>query len=75
MECFEVRQEQEDLWSVWNNGRTLYCYSSEEEARWTALMLAEESCQSGTQANVVINPPHLSFYKLNVKVAQRFTGM
>ena len=75
MECFEVRQEQEDLWSVLNDGRTLYCYPSEEEARWIALMLAAESCQSGTQANVVINPPHLSQPQHGIKEAQRFTGM
>ncbi len=75
MECYEVKQEQEDVWAVLRSGRTLYCYPSEEEARWAALMLAAESCQSGTQANVVINPPHLSYCQLDVNEAQRFTGM
>ena len=37
MRWFEVRQEQEDLWSVSSKGRTLYLYSSEEEARQAAL--------------------------------------
>lgn len=58
MQWFEVRQEeQENLWSVSSEGRTLYLYSSEEEARRAALMLASDSCQSGTQASVVIKPP------------------
>jgi hypothetical protein len=42
MRRFEVRQEQEDLWSVSSKGRTLYLYSSEEEARQAALMLASD---------------------------------
>jgi hypothetical protein len=48
MECFEMKQEQEDLWSVSCQGRALYFYSSEEEARWAALMLASAKSQSGT---------------------------
>jgi hypothetical protein len=74
MQYFEVRQDQEDLWSVSSNGRTLYLYSSEEEARQAALMLASESCQSGTQASVVIKPPgpHYSFSREKYR---RFTGM
>ena len=44
MQWFEVRQVQEDLWSVSSKGRTLYLYSSEEEARQAALMLASVSC-------------------------------
>ena len=74
MRQFEVRQEQEDLWSVSSKGRTLYLYSSEEEARQAALMLASDSCQSGTQASVVIKPPerHYSLYRQR---QQQFTGM
>jgi hypothetical protein len=56
MQCFEVRQDQEDLWSVSSKGRVLYQYSSEEEARQAALMLAAGSCQSGIQSSVVIQP-------------------
>ncbi len=48
MQRFQVKQEQEDIWSVSSNSRILYLYSSEEEARWAALMLASDSCQSGT---------------------------
>ncbi|WP_377030621.1 hypothetical protein [Microvirga arabica] len=48
MECFEVKQEQDDLWSVSCRGRTLSRYSSEEEARWAALMLASNRSESGT---------------------------
>ena len=43
MQWFEVRQDQEDLWSVSSKGRTLYLYSSEDEARQAALMLASDS--------------------------------
>jgi hypothetical protein len=42
MQWFEVRQEQEDLWSVSSKGGTLYLYSSEEKARQAALMLASD---------------------------------
>ena len=74
MQRFEVKQEQEDIWSVSSKGRTLYLYSSEEEARWAALVLASDSCQSGTQASVVIEPPkrHSS---LGPQRQRRFTGM
>ena len=75
MECFEVRQEQEDLWSILRNGHTVHVYPSEEEARWAALVLASDSCQLGIQASVVINPPHLSYRQHSFKEAQRFTGM
>jgi hypothetical protein len=75
MQWFEVRQEeQENLWSVSSEGRTLYLYSSEEEARRAALMLASDSCQSGTQASVVIKPPGLR-YSLNPQRQRCFTGM
>ncbi len=73
MERFEVKQEQEDRWSVSCKGRTLYLYSSEKEARWAALMLASDSCQSGTQASVVITPERL--YSLGPQRHRRFTGM
>jgi hypothetical protein len=49
MQWFEVRQVHEDLWSVSSKGRTLYLYSSEDEARQAALMLASEGCHSGTK--------------------------
>ena len=74
MQWFEVRQDQEDLWSVSSKGSTLYLYSSEEEARQAALMLASDSCQSGTQASVVIQPPR-SRHFLNPHRRRRFTGM
>ena len=74
MQRFEVKQEQEDIWSVSSKGRTLYLYSSEEEARWAALVLASDSCQSGTQASVVIKPPEPG-YSLDSQRQPRFTGM
>ena len=74
MQWFEVRQEQEDRWSVSSNGRTLYLYSSEEEARQAALMLASDSCKSGIQASVVIKPPE-RHYSLSRQRQRRFTGM
>ena len=74
MRRFEVRKEQEDLWSVSSKGRTLYLYSSEEEARQAALMLASDSCQSGTQASVLIKPPE-RHYSLGPQRQRQFTGM
>jgi hypothetical protein len=74
MKWFEVRQEQEDLWSVSSKGRILYLYTSEEEARQAALMLASDSCQSGTQASVVIKPPE-RHYSPRRQRQRRFTGM
>jgi hypothetical protein len=74
MQWFEVKQEQEDLWSVSCQGRTLYLYSSEEEARGAALMLATDRCQSGTQASVVVKPPEPR-YSLYPRRQRRFTGM
>jgi hypothetical protein len=44
MQRFEVRQDHDDRWSVSSKDRILYLYSSEEEARWAALMLASDSC-------------------------------
>jgi hypothetical protein len=75
MECFEVKQEQENLWSVSCQGCTLSLYSSEDEARWAALMLASNSSESGTQAMVVITPPEVSQLPQGVRGARRFTGM
>ncbi len=74
MERFEVKQEQEDRWSVSSKGRTLYLYSSKEEASQAALMLASDSCQSGTQASVIIKPPE-RHYSLGPQRQRRFTGM
>jgi hypothetical protein len=74
MQWFEVRQVQEELWSVSSQGRTLYLYSSEEEARQAALMLASDSCQSGVQASVVIKPPGPR-YSPNPQQHRRFSGM
>jgi hypothetical protein len=75
MQYFEVKQEQEGLWSVSRSGRCLNCYSTEEEARWAALLLASESCQSGIQATVTITPPELSASAQDYCEVQRFTGM
>jgi hypothetical protein len=74
MQYFEVRQDRDDLWSVSSRGHILYQYTSKEQARQAALMLAVDSCQSGTQASVVIQPlgPDYSF---NFEQQQRFTGM
>ncbi len=74
MQRFQVKQEQEDIWSVSSNSRILYLYSSEEEARWAALMLASDSCQSGIQASVVIQPP-APRHSLNLQRRRQFTGM
>ena len=76
MERFEVQQERDNLWSVSSQGRTLDLYASEEEARWAALMLASERCQSGQQASVVtISPAQLSHSGQGAAGLQRFTGM
>jgi hypothetical protein len=74
MQRFEVKQEQEDRWIVSSNSRTLYLYSSEEEARWAALMLASDSCESGTQASVIIEPP-TTHHSRNPQRKRQFTGM
>ncbi len=55
MRRFEVMQMQDDRWSVVDQGRILYWYTTEEEAREAALALASSSCQSGQQAAVVVN--------------------
>jgi hypothetical protein len=75
MERFEVQQERDNLWSVSSQGRTLHLYASEEEARWAALMLASERCQSGQQASVTISPAQLSHPGQGEARLQRFTGM
>jgi hypothetical protein len=74
MERFEVKQEQEHIWSVSSQGRVLYLYSSEEEARMAALSLASDTCQSGTQATVIISPAELNS-PLQSSGSKRFTGM
>jgi hypothetical protein len=74
MERFEVKQDQEGIWSVSSQGRVLYVYASEEEARMAALMLASETCQSGIQATVIISPAELNS-PLRGYGPQRFTGM
>ena len=74
MERFEVRQEQEDRWCVSSQGRVLYCYFSEEEARMAALMLASDISKSGTQATVIISPAELNRPLQNYET-RRFTGM
>jgi hypothetical protein len=67
VERFEVKQEQDDIWIVSSQGRTLYLYSSEEEARWAALILASDACENGSQAKVVISA--------QISHNCRFTGM
>ena len=75
MERFEVQQERDNLWSVSSQGRTVHLYASEEEARWAALMLASERCQSGQQASVTISPAPLRPSGPSEARLQRFTGM
>jgi hypothetical protein len=75
VERFAVQQEQDNLWSVSSNGRTLSLYPSEEAARWAALMLASERCQSGHQASVTISPAQLRNPGQAEKRLERFTGM
>jgi predicted sugar kinase len=75
MQRFDVRQEQEDIWSVSSQGRTLYLYSSEEEARSAALMMASNTCESGTQASITISPPKVSGSTGSSRRRPRFTGM
>jgi len=60
MQRFEVIQMREDLWSVMYQGQTLYQYTTEEEARWAALALATNACETGSQASVVITPSGMS---------------
>ena len=60
MQRFEVIQMREDLWSVMYQGQTLYQYTTEEEARWAALALATNACETGSQASVVITPSGIS---------------
>ena len=60
MQRFDVVQMQEDLWSVVYQGQALYQYTTEEEARWAALALATDACETGSQASVVITPPGMS---------------
>jgi hypothetical protein len=74
MERFEVKQEQEHSWSVSTQGRVVYFYSSEEEARMAALSLASDTCQSETQATVIISPTELNSPPQTYG-AKRFTGM
>jgi hypothetical protein len=57
MERFEVKEEHADLWSVSTNGSALHYFTTEREARCTALMLAAHTCASGYQAMVLIRPP------------------
>jgi hypothetical protein len=75
MERFEVRQQQDGLWAISRQGCILYRYPTEKEARWAALMLASNRCESGYQASVTISPAHASENSHAGTEYQRFTGM
>lgn len=76
MEYFEIKQEQEDTWSVSSKGCVLHVFSTEKEARSAALILASDMCEAGTQASIVITPlPELSHFPQYTKRSRQFTGM
>lgn len=60
MQRFEVFHLQEDRWLVLCQGRAIYSYTTEEEAREAALELAAISHNSGCQASAVIPPVELT---------------
>jgi hypothetical protein len=60
MQRFKVFQLQEDRWLVMCQGRAIYSYTTEEEAREAAFELAAISYNSGHQASAVILPVPLS---------------
>jgi hypothetical protein len=75
MQRFEVLQLQEDRWSVMYQGRTLYSYITEEEAREAALALATIACSSGQQASLVVSPAEQIIKSYPRNRSLHFTGM
>jgi hypothetical protein len=56
LQRFVVTQDDEELWSVRQDGADLYCYPTEDEARSAALALASQATEAGAAASVVIVP-------------------
>jgi hypothetical protein len=75
MECFEVRHEQNHLWSVSSNGQVLHSYLCEKGALKTALMLASDRTRSGHQASVTISPAPVPSSSHSHARQLRFSGM
>jgi predicted sugar kinase len=71
---FEVKQEDTYYWTVSSQGRTLYSYATEKEARMAALAFARDMSATGTQASVLITPTQLKASNVS-KHAELFTGM
>jgi hypothetical protein len=75
MRRFEVQQMEDDRWSVSDQGRILFWYDTEEEAREAALAMASDSCVAGRQANIVISPTMTGSIHTDPQRVRRFTGM
>jgi hypothetical protein len=75
MHRFQVFHLQEDRWLVMCQGRAIYSYTTEEEAREAALELAALSYNSGHQASTVSSPVELSSGASRQHPAVVFTGM
>jgi hypothetical protein len=75
MQRFEVFHLQEDRWLVMCQGRAIYSYTTEEEAREAAFELTALSYNSGYQASAVILPVELSSAASRQHPAVVFTGM
>lgn len=75
MQRFEVFHLQEDRWLVMCQGRAIYSYTTEEEAREAAFELAARSCNSGHQASAVISPAPLSSAASRQHPSVVFTGL
>ena len=75
MRRLEVQQMEDDRWSVSEQGRILYWYDTEEEAREAALAMASDSCAVGRQANIVISPTKTGSVHTDSQGVRRFTGM
>jgi hypothetical protein len=75
MQRFEVFQLQEDRWLVMCQGRAIYSYTTEEEAREAALELAAISYRSGRQASTIVSPVELSRAAARQHPAVVLTGM
>ena len=75
MQRFEVFHLQEDRWLVMCQGRAIYSYTTEEEAREAAFELTALSYNSGHQASAVILPVELSSAASRQHPSLVFTGM